>query len=124
MASIVVFTDRLEETISFYQALGVSLADEDHGDGLIHTGGELDGIRVAVFAASRSGRSPGLAAWRQHFHRFLGQLARGGATALEQIEARVLCEHQHRRCGCRIVFAGPGRPRRGDQPARPLPDFP
>ena len=107
MASVVVFTDRLEETISFYQALGVSLADEDHGDGLIHIAGELDGIRVVVFASSRPGRSPG---WRVGGCTFIGfwvnslEVAR---AALEQIEARVLCEHQHRRCGCRIVFADP-----------------
>jgi hypothetical protein len=57
-------------------------------------------------------------------------------AALEQIGARVLCEHQHRRCGYRIVFADPdGRAveinQRDHRPASPeaslrrivLPDF-
>ena len=107
MASIVVFTDWLDETISFYRALGVSLADQDHGDGLVHTAGELDGVNVAVFASSLAGKSRG---WRVGGTTFLGFWVTSLERVIVDVEPigkRLLCDHQQRRCGCRIVLADP-----------------
>ncbi|MGA3217051.1 MAG: hypothetical protein ABSD97_15335 [Acidimicrobiales bacterium] len=69
VASIVVFSEQPEETVSFYRALGVPLADEDHGDGLHHAAAELGGVHLAVFASSLGGTPP---SWRAGGSTFVG----------------------------------------------------
>jgi hypothetical protein len=51
VASIVVFTERVEETVAFYRALGVPLGHEDHGNGAVHTAGEVGDVHIAVVPA-------------------------------------------------------------------------
>lgn len=110
VASIVIFSDRLEETVSFYRALGVPLADEDHGDGLVHAAGEIGGVHVAVFGAEGAGASPG---WRARGSTFVGfwvpSLEKILATlpALASLGVRVLVAHQEMEWGCRAVVTDP-----------------
>jgi hypothetical protein len=38
----------LERTAAFYRAVGLSLDDEDHGEGARHVAAELGGVHFAV----------------------------------------------------------------------------
>ena len=40
-ASPVLFSGRVKETVAFYRALGVPLADEDHDDGPVHFAADM-----------------------------------------------------------------------------------
>lgn len=46
---IVLWSHRLEETVGFYEALGLPLKREDHGDGPIHYTCELGPTHFAIF---------------------------------------------------------------------------
>jgi lactoylglutathione lyase len=107
LASIVIFTERLEQSVAFYRSLGVPLEDEDHGDGFVHAAGEMGSVHVAVLSAAAPG---GGAGWRAAGSTFVGlwvpSLAEAMA-ALETIGAQVLRGHQECEWGCRFVVADP-----------------
>jgi catechol 2,3-dioxygenase-like lactoylglutathione lyase family enzyme len=48
VASLVLFAADPEATAAFYQALGVELEDEDHGEGPVHFASELGPIHFAI----------------------------------------------------------------------------
>jgi predicted enzyme related to lactoylglutathione lyase len=107
VASIVVFTDRVEESVAFYRALGVPLEDEDHGEGDVHAAGEAGGVHVAVVAASAP---RGGTAWRSAGSTFIGfwvESLEATLTALDRIGAAVLLGHERCPWGCRTVVADP-----------------
>jgi hypothetical protein len=68
-ASIVVFTEHLDQSVAFDRSLGVPLEDEDHSDGFIHAAGEMGGVHVAVLPSSAPG---GAAGWRAAGSTFVG----------------------------------------------------
>jgi lactoylglutathione lyase len=107
LASIVVFTEHLEQTVTFYRALGFPLDDEDHGDGFVHAAGEMGDVHVAVFPAAAPGSTAG---WRTAGSTFVGLWVpslEAATSALEPLGATVLQDHQDREWGCRIVVADP-----------------
>ena len=107
LASIVVFTEKGEEAVAFYRALGVALEDEDHGDGVVHAAGEVGDVHVAVLPAAASGASPG---WRQGGSTFVGfwvSSLEATMTALEPLGVAVLLGHEECPWGCRVVVADP-----------------
>ena len=69
VASIVIFTDKREETVACYGALGIVLADEEHGDGVVQAAGEVGGVHLAVVPAAAAGISP---RWRAGGSTFVG----------------------------------------------------
>jgi catechol 2,3-dioxygenase-like lactoylglutathione lyase family enzyme len=107
VASIVVFTEHLERSVAFYRALGVPLADEDHGDGFRHAAGDMGGVHVAVFPASAPGSGT---SWRAAGSTFVGLWVPSldaATAALEPLGAVLLLDHQDREWGCRFVVTDP-----------------
>jgi lactoylglutathione lyase len=107
VASIVVFTEHLEQSVAFYRSLGVPLEDEDHGDGFVHAAGEMGGVHVAVLPASAPGNAAG---WRAAGSTFVGLWVPSldaAMAALEPLAAEVLRGHQNAEWGCRFVVADP-----------------
>jgi lactoylglutathione lyase len=108
VASIVLFTDKLEPTIGFYRAVGVDLEDEDHGDGLVHAATDLGDVHFAVLAAGDP--SQGKPDWRSGGSTFVGFYVESldrTSESLKSLGSPVLIEHQVRPWGCRMVFDDP-----------------
>ena len=55
--TLILFANRLSDTVSFYQALGLPLEEEDHEGGPLHFACELGPIHFAVFEGT-PGTSP------------------------------------------------------------------
>ena len=108
LASVVLFSDHLDETIAFYRALGVPLEDEDHGDGVLHAAGEMGDVHFAVLAAGQTGSETELAPRRLDLRRPVGALTgsgrRGGSGPWVP---RSCVDHQQCEWGCRIVVSDP-----------------
>ena len=62
MASLVLYAASPQATAAFYRALGLELADEDHGEGPVH---------FAIYPAEEPGLARGMPLWRQHVPRLL-----------------------------------------------------
>jgi len=101
--------------VAFYRALGVPLADEDHGDGQRHAAADVGGVHVAVFpGGGADGTGPDSAgpdgAWRAAGSTFTGFWVESLAdtrAALVAARAEIPQEHQRREWGCRIVATDP-----------------
>jgi predicted enzyme related to lactoylglutathione lyase len=109
LASIVLFTEHLPETIAFYRALGIDLEDEDHGDGQVHTAGEAGDVHVAVLGgqAGAGTRSP---AHRQGGATFAGWWVDSlddTMAALAALGAERIREHEQVDWGCRCIVTDP-----------------
>jgi catechol 2,3-dioxygenase-like lactoylglutathione lyase family enzyme len=107
VASIVLFSELPAETISFYRALGVPLADEDHGDGIAHAAAAVGGVHSAVFPSELAGTPP---AWRAGGSTFVGFWVSSLETAMAALlplGAEVLVTHECREWGCRVVLSDP-----------------
>jgi|JI9StandDraft_2_1071091.scaffolds.fasta_scaffold50110_2 lactoylglutathione lyase len=59
LAALVLTTNRIVETLTFYRTIGLPLSEEDHGDGLVHWACDVGGIHFAVFDADGDGEAPG-----------------------------------------------------------------
>ena len=57
LGALILFANRLSETVSFYQALGLPLEEEDHEGGPLHFACDLGPIHFAVFEGT-SGTPP------------------------------------------------------------------
>lgn len=104
---MVLFAADAARTIAFYRALGVPLADEDHGDGVVHAAADVGGVHVAVFQGDAAGEQLG---WRRQGSTFAGFYVASlelTVVALEALGAKVLQLHQHRDWGCRVVVEDP-----------------
>jgi predicted enzyme related to lactoylglutathione lyase len=107
VASAVFFSGQLGRCTAFYKALGVPLQDEDHGDGLVHAAGDLDGVHVAVFPAAADGRSPAHHAAGSTFLGFWVPSLEAALDALRPLGTEVVLGHQVCEWGCRVVVADP-----------------
>jgi lactoylglutathione lyase len=111
MASLVLFSAAMDDTVAFYRAIGLELDEEDHGDGPVHFATDVDGVHFAVFGAADPGHAP---AWQHAGSVFAGFYVASLADTVAAVQARgapVLVEHQVRPWGCRAVVADPdGRP--------------
>jgi lactoylglutathione lyase len=111
MASLVLFSAAMDETVAFYRAMGLEMEEEDHGEGPVHFATEVDGVHFAVFGATEPGHAP---AWQHAGSVFAGFYVASLVDTVAAVRARgalVLVEHQIRPWGCRAVVADPdGRP--------------
>jgi hypothetical protein len=57
MASLVLYAASTQSTAAFYRALGVTLADEDHGEGPVHFATELGPVHFAIYPAEQPGQA-------------------------------------------------------------------
>ena len=57
LGALILFTNRLAETVAFYRALCLPLEEEDHEGGPVHFACELGPVHLAVFAAAE-GKAP------------------------------------------------------------------
>jgi lactoylglutathione lyase len=107
-ASLVLFSGRAAQTASFYRALGIDLADEDHGDGYVHAATNLGGVHFAVLEAEAA--TDRALAWREAGSSFPGVYVDSleqTLAALTKLGAPLLLAHQTRRWGCRAVVKDP-----------------
>ena len=57
LGALILFANRLSETVAFYRALGVPLVEENHEDGPLHFACELGPVHLAFFEGTR-GETP------------------------------------------------------------------
>jgi lactoylglutathione lyase len=112
LSSIVLFTADIDGARAFYRAIGLTLDDEDHGDGPVHYATDISGVHFALFdAGPGSGRAP---QWRSPGSSFPGFYVTSlddTVAALTAQAAPVLVAHQLRDWGCRAIVEDPdGRP--------------
>jgi lactoylglutathione lyase len=103
VASIVLFSERVEENVAFYRALGAVLEDEEHGDGIPHAAGDVGGIHVAVLPAAAPGGGTG---WRDAGSTFVGfwvTSLEGTLQSLQGLGVPILRGHEQCEWGCRVV---------------------
>jgi len=111
MASLVLYAASPQATAAFYRALGLELAEEDHGEGPVHFATELGPVHFAIYPAEEPGRAPERRSGGSMFPGFYVQSMDRATEALAQIGAPVLTEHQQMSWGCRVVAEDPdGRP--------------
>ena len=90
LGALILFANRLSETVSFDQAVGIPLEEEDHEDGPEYFACELGSVHFAVFEGSAGaappfrvagGVMPGLAT--PSLQRVLETVQALGATVIE-----------------------------------------
>jgi lactoylglutathione lyase len=109
--ALVMYAADVAKTAAFYRAVGVDLADEDHGEGPVHFASDLGGVHVAVYAADEPGRSPARRAAGASFPGFYVRSLDKVTAALAALGAPLLQAHQQMPWGCRILAEDPdGRP--------------
>jgi lactoylglutathione lyase len=109
ISSLVLFAGDLASTAAFYRAIGVPLADEDHGEGPIHAAAELAGVHFAIYQAE-AGHASRAPQWRwasSDFPGFYVDSLDAATQALTSLGATLLASHESRPWGCRIVAQDP-----------------
>ena len=107
MASLVLYAASPQVTAAFYRALGLELADEDHGEGPVHFAAELGSVHFAIYPAQEPGRARERRSGGSVFPGFYVQSLDRAAEALARIGTPVLTGHQQMPWGCRIVAEDP-----------------
>ncbi len=107
MASLVLYAASPQATAAFYRALGLKLADEDHGEGPVHFATELGPVHFAIYPAEEPGRARERRSAGSMFPGFYVQSLDQAAEALAHIGAPVLTGHQQMPWGCRVVAEDP-----------------
>lgn len=106
-ASLVLFTSDVDAAVRFYRAVGVPLAEEDHGEGPVHFAAELGDVHFALYPAPHPGRAP---ARRSAGASFAGVYVESLDDALHEVDALdapVLTGHEVMPWGCRFVAEDP-----------------
>jgi hypothetical protein len=109
IASLVLFSDRFNETTAFYRTLGVPLVAEVHDDGPVHLAADVGGVHVAIWETTGAGTVP---AWRHSGSTFPGFYVDSLDDVVAALaSAPVLVGHEVMPWGCRVVVQDPdGRP--------------
>jgi lactoylglutathione lyase len=107
MASLVLYAASPQATAAFYRALGLELADEDHGEGPVHFATELGPVHFAIYPAEAPGRARERRSGGSMCPGFYVQSLDRAAEALAQTGAPVLTGHQQMPWGCRVVAEDP-----------------
>ena len=105
LASLVLFSSRVQRTAAFYRALGLDLVGEDDGE---RYAAEVAGVRVAVLDAETSTAHP--AAWREAGTTCPGfwvDSLDAVLTDLTRAGAPLLLAHEPTPLGCRAVVKDP-----------------
>jgi len=93
VSSIVLFSPTPERRTAFYRALGIDLADEDHGDGAVHAATEVGDVHVAVFAAPAEGTRQDWRTARSTFVGFYVESLDRTFEAVQRLGGEVLVDH-------------------------------
>ena len=109
VASLVLFSDRIEETTAFYRTLGVPLVDEVHDGGPVHAAAELGEVHVAIWETAGASTVP---PWRHSGSTFPGFYVDSLDDVVAALaSAPMLTGHEVKPWGCRVVLQDPdGRP--------------
>jgi len=107
MASLVLYAARPAATAAFYRALGLTLDEEDHGEGPVHFATELGPVHFAIYPADAPGRAAQRRSGGSLFPGLYVDSLDRAAAALARAGARVLTGHQQMPWGCRIVAEDP-----------------
>ena len=107
MASLVLYAADATMTAAFYRAIGLDLADEDHGEGPVHFAAELGPLHFAIYPAEAPGRAPGRRAGGSCFPGFYVASLERAAHAVAGLGARTLAGHEEMPWGCRILVEDP-----------------
>jgi lactoylglutathione lyase len=111
IASLVLYAADADKTAEFYRAIGLELADEDHGEGPVHFATDLDGVHFAIYPTAGRGRAPARRVAGSTFPGFYVHALDQVAESLRSMGATVLTEHEQMPWGCRVVVEDPdGRP--------------
>ena len=111
IGALVVGSSQPEQVVDFYRGLGLPLAEEDHGDGIIHWACELAGIHFAVFRADGDGTAPGYHEAGSTCVGFAVRSVSDAVTASRSAGARVVQEATEMPWGLRAIICDPdGRP--------------
>jgi catechol 2,3-dioxygenase-like lactoylglutathione lyase family enzyme len=105
LASLVLYAADPAATAAFYRALGLTLAEEDHGEGPVHFATELGPVHVAIYPAQTPGQAGERRAGGSVFPGFYVASLDGTASALAG--APVVTGHQQMPWGCQIVALDP-----------------
>jgi lactoylglutathione lyase len=107
MASLVLFAANQWTTAAFYRAVGLDLADEDHGEGAVHFATDLGSVHFAIYPAEAPGRSLERRVGGSYFPGFYVESLDRAADALAGVGALILSEHEEMPWGCRVIFEDP-----------------
>ena len=107
MASLVLYATSPPATAAFYRALGLDLADEDHGEGPVHFATELGAVHFAIYPAQAPGRATERRSGGSSFPGFYVESLDQVAEVLAQAGTPVLTGHQQMPWGCRVVAEDP-----------------
>jgi lactoylglutathione lyase len=109
VSSIVLFAGDAERTAAFYNAVGVPLEAEDHGDGPEHLAADLNGVHFAVYQAPDDTTSRA-AEWRHagsDSPGFYVESLDDAVSALRTLGSSILTDHEQRPWGCRAIAEDP-----------------
>ena len=108
IASLVLFSGRIDKAVAFYRTVGLDLDCEEHGDGALHFAVDVGGVHFAILDATGGrGRAP---SWRLPGSSFPGFWVPSLADTVSALAAQgapVLVEHELREWGCRAVLEDP-----------------
>jgi predicted enzyme related to lactoylglutathione lyase len=107
LGAVVLFARNVSTTTAFYQAIGLNLRAEDHGNGDVHFATDVDGVHFAVFASRSDTAAP---AFRDGGSSLLGLNVHSVTAAVEaakQHRATVLEEPTQYPWGLRAVIVDP-----------------
>jgi lactoylglutathione lyase len=107
ISSLVLFASSVRATAAFYRALGLDLAEEDHGEGPVHFATELGPVHFAIYPAGAAGRAAERRSGGSVFPGFYVDSLDSVAEALGRAGATMLTSHQEMPWGCRIVVEDP-----------------
>jgi Glyoxalase/Bleomycin resistance protein/Dioxygenase superfamily len=97
LSSHVLFTGHIEQARLFYRTVGLSLDDEDHGDGPVHYATEISGVHFGAFDAKpASGRA---LRWRDAGSSFTGFYVASLDDTIAALTAQGLPCSPRTRCG-------------------------
>jgi lactoylglutathione lyase len=109
--ALVVYGADAAKTAAFYRAVGLDLADEDHGEGPVHYAADIGGVHFAIYPAHEPGRAPARRVAGASFPGFYVTSLDRVTAELAYLGAPVLQAHQQMPWGCRILAEDPdGRP--------------
>jgi lactoylglutathione lyase len=107
IASLVLYAADAQATGEFYRALGLELEEEQHEEGPVHFAIELGPLHFAIYQAGKPGQAPERRSAGDTFPGFYVGSLDDVASALRQLGAPIITDHEDMPWGCRIVARDP-----------------
>ena len=105
--ALVLFAADPDRTTRFYQAAGIALDREDHGEGPVHSAADVDGVHFAIFPAEADGTPPRRRAAGDCLVGFYVDSLERTEAALRAAGGRFASPHETMPWGCRFVALDP-----------------